>query len=379
VAGRRPGPGRAGVVGMSGAGTDLIAGYLAELRAGLWVPAAEAELIVAEAEDHLRETAAVGLEIGMAELEAQQAAISSFGPVRAVIRAHRRRTVTAGDAVMAAWKLTGLLATTVGAGGFATVLWQMQNGPPAGATGVRAVQDGQGVCQCTFSMVPATTSAVAALPFAAMAAGGLALLATRQRAARRLGRRGPAGRDPRSPAVTAGFFLLVTALLSALNVSGVGAVTNQSYWFTPLSSGSMTAIVPLVPGAIVAGCLAVAVGYGLQAALRLAGRGPGSDAPAWPGRDPLPPAVTAGFFLLASALLFALEVSGVGGDTHRAWLSVPLSSGSATTTNPLLPGAVVAGCLVVAAGCGLQAALRLAVRTGETSPAAGAGPQLAAR
>jgi hypothetical protein len=46
---------------MSGAGTDLIAGYLAELRAGLWVPAAEAELIVAEAEDHLRETAAAGL------------------------------------------------------------------------------------------------------------------------------------------------------------------------------------------------------------------------------------------------------------------------------------------------------------------------------
>ena len=63
---------------------DLIAGYLAELRAGLWVPAAEAELIVAEAEDHLRETAAAGLAVGMTELEAQQAAISSFGPVRAV-------------------------------------------------------------------------------------------------------------------------------------------------------------------------------------------------------------------------------------------------------------------------------------------------------
>ncbi len=347
---------------MSGAGTDLIAGYLAELRAGLWVPAAEAELIVAEAEDHLRETAAVGMEIGMTELEAHQAAISSFGPVRAVIRAHRRRTVTAGDAVMAAWKLTGLLATTVGAGGFATVLWQLQNGPAPGATSVRAVQDGQGVCQCTFSMVPTTTSAVAALPFAAMAAGGLALLGTRQLAARRLARRGTWGRDPRSPAVTAGFFLLVTALLSALNVSGVGAITNQSYWFSPLSSGSMTATVPLVPGAIVAGCLAVAAGYGLQAALRLARRGPGSDTPARPGRDPLPPALTAGFFLLVSALLFALEVSGVGGDTHRAWLSVPLSSGSVTTTNPLVPGAVVAGCLVVAAGYGLQAALRLAGR-----------------
>jgi len=142
AAGRGPGCGRAGVVGMSGAGTDLIAGYLAELRAGLWVPADEAELIVAEAEDHLRETAAVGMEIGMTELEAHQAAISSFGPVRAVIRAHRRRTITAGDAVMAVWKLTGLLATVVGAGGLATIF--LMHSPVAWAMGVRAVQDGPG-------------------------------------------------------------------------------------------------------------------------------------------------------------------------------------------------------------------------------------------
>ena len=162
---------------MTGAAPDLIAGYLAELRAGLWVPAAEAELIVAEAEDHLRETAAAGMAVGMTELEAHQAAISSFGPVRAVIRAHRRRTVTAGDAVMAAWKLTGLLATTVGAGGLAAVF--LLHSPPAWATGVRAVQDGPGVCQCSISAVPITGPAVMALPFAAMAAGGLALLATR--------------------------------------------------------------------------------------------------------------------------------------------------------------------------------------------------------
>ena len=60
---------------MSGAGTDLIAGYLAELRAGLWVPAAEAELIVAEAEDHLRETAAVGMTVGMTEAKSVGAKI----------------------------------------------------------------------------------------------------------------------------------------------------------------------------------------------------------------------------------------------------------------------------------------------------------------
>ena len=156
----------------------------------------------------------------------------------------------------------------------------------------------------------------------------------------------------------------------ALNVSGVGAVTNQAGWLTPISSGSTTTTVPLVPGAIVAGCLAVAVGYGLQTARRLARRGPGSGVPARPGRDPLSPAVTASFFLLVSALLFALNVSGVGGVTHRAWVNIPLSSGSTTTTVPLVPGAIVAGCLALAVGYGLQAALRLARRgPGSAAPA----------
>ncbi len=263
---------------MSGAGTDLIGGYLAELRAGLWAPAAEAELIVAEAEDHLRETAAAGLAIGMTELEAQQAAISSFGPVRAVVQAHRRRAVTAGDAALAAWELTGLLAATVGAGGLAAVF--LLHSPLVWATGVRMVQDGPGVCQCSISAVPITGPAGMALPFAAMAAGGLALLATRQLATRRLARRGTSGQDPLSPAVTASFFLLVTTLLLALNVSGVGAVTQAGGWTTPISSGSSTTTVPLVPGAVLAGCLAVAVGCGVQTALRLARREPGSAAPA---------------------------------------------------------------------------------------------------
>jgi cytochrome b561 len=346
---------------MSGAGTALIDGYLAELRAGLWAPAAEAELIVAEAEDHLRETAAAGQAVGMTELEASQAAISSFGPVQAVIRAHRRRTVTAGDAVMAGWKLTGLLAMIVGVGGLATVF--MLHSPLVWATGVRVVQDGPGVCQCSVSAVPITGSAVMALPFAAMAAGGLALLATCRLATRRLGRRGTPGRDPLSSAVTASFFLLVAALLFALNMSGVGAATLQvGGWTTPISSGSSTTTVPLVPGAILAGCLAAAVGYGLQTALRLARRRPGSGAPALPDRDPLPPAIAASFFLLLAALLFALNVSGVGGVAHQAWLNIPISSGSSTMAVPVVPSAVVAGCLAVAVGCGVQTALRLARR-----------------
>ena len=153
----------------------------------------------------------------------------------------------------------------------------------------------------------------------------------------------------------------------------MGAITQQvGGWTTPISSGTITTTVPLVPGAIVAGCLAVAAGYGLQTALRLARRGPGSGAPALPGRDPLSPAVTASFFLLVSALLFALDVSGVGAVTKQAaWVNIPISSGSSTTTVvPLVPGAVVAGCLAVAVGYGVQTAVRLARRgPGSGAPA----------
>jgi hypothetical protein len=236
---------------MSGAAPDLVAGYLADLYAGLRVPAAEAELILAEAEDHLRETAAAGLAIGMTELEAQQSAVSSFGPVRAVVRAHRRRTVTAGGAAMAAWKLAALLATTVGAGGLA----------------------GMGIFAFLLRSAPAGPGPVPTVlvVYAAMAAGGLVLLA-----ARRLARRGTPGRDPLSQRMTTSCFLLASAPLFALIVKGVTvpiAPMITVSWLTPVSEGSVSAA-PLVSGAVVAGCLAVAAGYGVQTALRRARRGP---------------------------------------------------------------------------------------------------------
>jgi hypothetical protein len=94
---------------------DPIEQYLTQLRTRLRVPRHEAELILTEAEDHLRETAATGLAAGMTEREARDAAISSFGSVQAVVRAHEVRQ-TGGAAIidlgMAAWKLgsLGLLA-----------------------------------------------------------------------------------------------------------------------------------------------------------------------------------------------------------------------------------------------------------------------------
>ena len=103
---------------------DLIAEYLDRLRRGLRVRSGEAELILAEAEDHLRETEAAGLAIGMTGYEAQEAAISSFGPVRAVTRAHLTRAVTGpAAAVMAVWKLISLLLLAGGVSGMAIVLY----------------------------------------------------------------------------------------------------------------------------------------------------------------------------------------------------------------------------------------------------------------
>jgi hypothetical protein len=331
---------------MSGVAPDLIAGYLEELRAGLRVPAAEAELIAAEAEDHLRETAAAGIAIGMTKLEAQQAAISSFGPVRAVVRAHRRRTVTAGGAAMAAWKLAALLATTVGVGGLA--------GMGIYTYLLRSAPDGPG---------PVPTVAVV---YAAIAAGGLVLLATR----RLTGHRAPR-RDPLSPGVTASCFLVASALLGIFGFVLRAAPALPREPTGPCSfvcdvggpahaSGPGPGAGPVLTVLVVYAAMAAA-GLVLLAARRLTGHRTA-------GRDRLSPEATAISFLLASAPLVALIVRLIASGAampiapalSETW-TTPLSAGSVSAA-PLVSGALVAGCLGVAAGYGLQAALRRARR-----------------
>ncbi len=331
---------------MSGVASDLIAGYLEELYAGLRVPAAEAELIAAEAEDHLRETAAAGMAIGMTELEAQEAAISSFGPVRAVVRAHRRRTVTAGGVAMAAWKLAALLATTVGVGGLA--------GMGIFTYLLRSAPDGPG---------PVPTVAVV---YAAIAAGGLVLLAAR----RLTGHRNPRW-DPLSPGVTASCFLVASALLwifgfvlrsaPAAPQGPTGPCSFVCSFSGPApASATGPGVGPVLTVLVVYAAMAAA-GLVLLAARRLRGY-------RITGRDRLSPEATASCFLLASAplaaLIVRLVVSGPGMPIAPAitltW-ATPLSAGSVSAA-PLVAGAVVAGCLAVAVGYGLLAALRRARR-----------------
>jgi hypothetical protein len=110
---------------------------------------------VAEAEDHLRETTAVGQATGLTEREAQGAAISAFGSVRAVVRAHettpgnlvKGRTPAAviEDLCLTAWKLGAIGLTAVGASGLLVLVMNATLGrpftgqPPAGVTFGRAL------------------------------------------------------------------------------------------------------------------------------------------------------------------------------------------------------------------------------------------------
>jgi H+/Cl- antiporter ClcA len=86
--------------------------YLRLLRDSLRTPPDETARILAEAEDHLRESVAAGMAAGLTEMEAAEAAISSFGSVQAVVRAHdssRDRAAAFISALaMATWQVIGI-------------------------------------------------------------------------------------------------------------------------------------------------------------------------------------------------------------------------------------------------------------------------------
>ena len=113
--------------------TGPVERYLRQLRASLRTPPGETSRILAEAEDHLRESAAAGLAAGLTETEAAEAAISSFGSVRAVVRAHqtrRGRIVAAlSGLAMTTWLLAGIVLVSVFAVGVVLVVVMLVKGP----------------------------------------------------------------------------------------------------------------------------------------------------------------------------------------------------------------------------------------------------------
>ncbi len=244
MAGREPSPpcGRgAGVVVMNRAshGRDPIEEYLDQLRAGLRTGPREAELIVAEAEDHLRETAAAGLAIGMTEPDAQNAAISAFGPVRAVVAAHharRGRLAAAGEAGLAAWKLTSILLLMSGVSGLAittiNTIWPSF-----------VLVPNSGVCwPClpgqNFVPVPVGVSGSLWLAWAAATVGGAILLAGCGLTLRLRRRRGCGTLlGGLFPMVAAGFFGAAALALTPLSASGVRLATGLAVGYLALAAG----------------------------------------------------------------------------------------------------------------------------------------------
>jgi hypothetical protein len=251
MAGREPSPPYCrspGVVVMNRAsrGRDPVEEYLDQLRAGLrtglraglCTGPREAELILAEAEDHLRETAAAGLAIGMTEREAQEAAISVFGPVRAVVRAHhtrRGRLAAAGEAGLAAWKLASILLLTSGVSGLAmatiNTIWP-----------TFVLVPNSGVCwPCLpgqdFVPVPLGVSDSLWLAWAVATAGGAILLAgcgLTLRLRRRRGRGMLLG--GLFPMVAAGFFGAIALALTPLSASGVRLATGLAAAYLALAA-----------------------------------------------------------------------------------------------------------------------------------------------
>ena len=245
---------------------DLIEEYLDQLRAGLRAAPDQAELILAEAEDHLRETAAAGLAIGLTEREAQEAAISSFGQVRAVVRAHQARhgrvAAVLGDAFMVAWKLSSLLLVTFGLSGLAAVAIFTPRQRVVGPCGFVFWRPGQPVDRIINSCSPIQdiplqflrafrpivfNPDVRWLAWSATAAAGLILLAGYRLARRRQWRRGrlPGPMLAGSfPLLAAGFFGATAVAFATLDASGAG--------------------VKVAPGLAVAASLALALGYAVR-------------------------------------------------------------------------------------------------------------------
>jgi hypothetical protein len=237
--------------------------YLSQLRACLRVPPQEAELILAEAEDHLRETAAAGLAAGMTEHEAQEAAISSFGSVQAVVRAHemRRGGIAAViDLSMAAWKLGSLGLLAVGVSGLVAAAMNVAFGrsfvgaPPSGTT------FGAAACKYWLSIWPSAHSCAQAAMLenssdavslrVAAGMGGLALLVL-YLLARRFQRRYRPGRE----ILTVRFFpKLATACFAVIAVGLTLATVFGVSLGVPAGPGSY------LSGAVAA--LAMALAYG---------------------------------------------------------------------------------------------------------------------
>lgn len=218
---------------------ELIRQYLDELRLSLRIP--ETGHILVEAEDHLRDAAAAGTAAGLTQTEAQQAAITGFGPVRAIVYAHLTRhgraAAVLADLALALWRVAAFYLLADFAAGLAVLL----RTPGAAACTARLRS-----CRVLPGMPEATTVA-AVTAWAATGTAGIALLAAYFLVRRFQRRRGRVWSVP-----LGGYFPLTATVVSV--AVGVGVL---------LADTTHTASIPWA-GAVIYAALGLAVTYGLR-------------------------------------------------------------------------------------------------------------------
>jgi hypothetical protein len=137
---------------------DPVEDYLDQLYAGLRTTPRQGRRIIAEAQDHLHEATAAGIEAGLTGQEAQEAAISSFGSVRAVVRAHARRIpplAVFGELAMAAWKLISIALLAVAGSGLVALIMNQTLGPSfVGGSAASASGRSGAACRHWMSLWP---------------------------------------------------------------------------------------------------------------------------------------------------------------------------------------------------------------------------------
>lgn len=247
---------------------DLVEEYLDELYTKLRGSPRQGRRLLAEAEDHLRQRVDEGLAGGLSLAEAQQLAVSSFGSVRAVVRAHDSRlrrvpgAAVLADLVMSGWRLgsAGLLA--VGASGLVVAAMNVLFGRPfvaAVAPGVRLpaascrywLSNWPGAHGCAQAyMLESSSDAVSLRVGAGLL--GLLLLGGYYLARRRGWSRG----------------VLPDAFTPTIAVSLFGAAGLGLAWLAAMHGGGLVAVGGITgPGFYLSGALvalAMAAGYGLK-------------------------------------------------------------------------------------------------------------------
>lgn len=252
---------------------DLVEEYLDELYSKLRGSPRQGRRLLAEAEDHLRQGVEEGLAGGLTLEEAQQHAVSSFGSVRAVVRAHDTRLrrvpgpAIVADLVMSAWKLGSIGLLAVGASGLVVAAMNVL----FGRSFVAAVAPGTklpaadcrywlhiwpGAHSCTQAyMLESSSDAVSLRVGAGLA--GLLLLAGYYLARRRF----------RSPGVLPDGFT-PTIAVTLFGAAGLGLA-----WLAVLHGGGLVAVDGIkgsgfyLSGALVALAMAAAYGRKLQRTL----------------------------------------------------------------------------------------------------------------